>query len=149
VDARLVPLMGWTGCFPPGVVCKHCPAATPEAAHADEERTSPDFRVGSNAALSPRIYYVSSCLASELCRGRYLRPLCARRHMQRRKLHQYSITSSARASSVGEISRPIALAVLRLIMSSNFTGCSIGRSPGFSPLKILSMYEAARRYRSG
>src|SRR5947209_14500373 len=41
----------------------------------------------------------------------------------------YSITSSARASSVGGTSRPSALAVLRLMTSSNFVGCSTGRSP--------------------
>ena len=35
----------------------------------------------------------------------------------------YSITSSARASSVGGTSRPSALAVLRLITSSNLVGC--------------------------
>src|SRR5262249_15453596 len=34
----------------------------------------------------------------------------------RSKIEAYSITSSARTSSVGGISRPIALAVLRLIM---------------------------------
>src|SRR5260370_7999286 len=48
----------------------------------------------------------------------------------------YSITSSARASSVGGTSRPGALAVLRLITSSNFTGCCPGASPGFSPFCI-------------
>jgi hypothetical protein len=36
--------------------------------------------------------------------------------------NRYSITSSARASSVGEISKPSAFAVARLITSSNFVG---------------------------
>src|SRR5262245_37767406 len=40
----------------------------------------------------------------------------------------YSITSSARASSVGGTSRPSALAVLRLMTSSYFTGDCTGRS---------------------
>ena len=48
----------------------------------------------------------------------------------------HSITSSARASSVGGISRPIALAVLRLIASSYFVGCISGRFAGFSPLRV-------------
>jgi hypothetical protein len=61
------------------------------------------------------------------------------------KQHRYSITSSARASSVGGTSRPSALAVLRLISISNLVGCSTGRSAGFAPLKILSTYSAARR----
>src|ERR1700730_11972958 len=34
--------------------------------------------------------------------------------------------------------KPMALAALRLITSSNFVGCSIGRSAGLAPLNILS-----------
>src|SRR5205809_5480199 len=45
----------------------------------------------------------------------------------------HSITSSASASTVGGISKPSALAVLRLMTSSNFVGCCTGRSPAFSP----------------
>ena len=48
----------------------------------------------------------------------------------------HSITSSARASSVGGTARPSALAVLRLTTSSNFVGCTTGRSLGFSPLRM-------------
>ena len=48
----------------------------------------------------------------------------------------HSITSSARASSVGGTSRPIALAVCRLMMSSNLLARKTGRSAGFSPLRI-------------
>ena len=33
---------------------------------------------------------------------------------------------------------PSAFAVFRLITSSNFVGCSTGRSAGFAPLRILS-----------
>ena len=61
----------------------------------------------------------------------------------------YSITSSARATSMGGISRPSALAVLRLMISSNFVGCSIGRSAGFAPLITLTTNAAARLVRSG
>src|SRR5262245_28674303 len=50
----------------------------------------------------------------------------------------HSITSSARARSVDGTSRPSALAVLRLITSSNLVGAWIGRSPGFSPLRMRS-----------
>jgi hypothetical protein len=53
-------------------------------------------------------------------------------------LHRYSITSSARASSVGGTSSPSVLAVLRLITSSNLVGCSTERSPGFAPLRGAS-----------
>jgi hypothetical protein len=60
----------------------------------------------------------------------------------------YSITSSARASSVTGISMPIVLAVFALITSSNFVGRSIGKSAGFAPLNILSTNVAAREYSS-
>src|SRR5262249_17310576 len=51
----------------------------------------------------------------------------------------HSMTSSARAMSVGGISRPSVLAVLRLMTSSSFVGCSTGRLAGRAPLKILSI----------
>src|SRR5262249_28512033 len=49
----------------------------------------------------------------------------------------HSITSSARASSVGGTSMPSALAVIKLMTKSNLVGCSTGRSEGFDPRKIL------------
>jgi hypothetical protein len=71
------------------------------------------------------------------------RGLCARRRpeqVQQESVQNqdYSITSSARASNVGGTSRPSALAVLRLMASSNLVGCWTGRSAGLAPLKILS-----------
>src|SRR5215470_15785353 len=60
-------------------------------------------------------------------------------------LLHYWITSSARASSEGGIVSPSALAVLRLMTSSNLEGCSTGRSAGFVPLRILSTNDADRR----
>src|SRR5205823_4448248 len=54
------------------------------------------------------------------------------------------ITSSARSSSDCGIVKPSALAVLRLMTNSNLVGCSMGRSPGFVPLKILSTRAAVR-----
>src|SRR5215211_6060481 len=58
----------------------------------------------------------------------------------------HSITSSARASSVGGISRPSALAVLRLMTSSNLVACCTGISAGFSPLRILPAQIPTSRY---
>ena len=58
------------------------------------------------------------------------------------------MTLSARASTFGGIVRPICLAAFRLMMNSNFIGCSTGRSAGFAPFRILSTYVAARRYKS-
>jgi hypothetical protein len=54
------------------------------------------------------------------------------------KLRPHSIRSSALARSDGGIAMPNAFAVLRLITSSNFVACSIGRSDGLAPFKILS-----------
>ena len=48
-----------------------------------------------------------------------------------------SITSSAVASSIDGNVRPSVLAVLRLITSSNFVGCTTGSSEGFAPRRIL------------
>src|SRR5262249_39540219 len=41
-----------------------------------------------------------------------------------------------------------AFAVFRLITNSNFVGCSTGNSTGFTPFRILSTYQAARRQTS-
>src|SRR5260370_38842551 len=41
---------------------------------------------------------------------------------------------------------PRALAVWRLMTSSNLVACSTGRSAGLAPLRILSMRYPARRY---
>src|SRR5215813_13207194 len=87
------------------------------------------------------------------CTPHTLALLRARRERPRRRTAKksdelappHSITSSARASSAGEISRPSALAVLRLITSSNLVGCWTGKSPGLAPLKILSMNNPCRR----
>src|SRR5262249_17656713 len=56
-----------------------------------------------------------------------------------------SITSAARASSVGGTSSPNDLAVRRLTINSNRAACSMGRSAGFVPLRILSTKTAPRR----
>jgi hypothetical protein len=50
--------------------------------------------------------------------------------MRRSKQHLYSITSSARASTVGGTSRPSALAVLMLIHELEFGGLHDRRGPG-------------------
>ena len=73
-------------------------------------------------------------------RGRRLRRPC------RPHATTHSITSSARASSVGGTARPSALAVLMLTTRSKRVGCSTGKSDGFAPLRILSTNAAARPY---
>src|SRR5262249_28814028 len=70
--------------------------------------------------------------------------LCHSRHQP-----PHSITSSARLMSVGDTWKPSGFAVFRLITSSSLVGCSIGKSEGRAPFKILSTNPAARRYKSG
>src|SRR5260370_29570130 len=53
------------------------------------------------------------------------------------KVRPYSITSSARASSLSGTVRPSAFAVLTLMTNSNWVGCSTGISAGFAPRRIL------------
>src|SRR5262249_21759415 len=75
-----------------------------------------------------------------LLRARHDRPSRRRTAEQRDELAppSHSITSSARASSVGGTSRPSALAVLRFTTISYFTGNCTGRSPGFAPRRMRS-----------
>src|SRR6516225_2859011 len=81
-----------------------------------------------------------------LLRARRERPRGRRAAEQRDELAPlHSITSSARASKIGEISKPKALAVLRLITNSNLVPCWIGKSDGFAPLRMLST-KVAKRY---
>src|SRR5262249_7759391 len=87
-------------------------------------------------------------------RHRRLRPRCKRpRSSAAEKRHElaalHSITSSARCCRNQGTSTPRALAVLRLITSSNFVGSSTGKSEGFVPCKILCMRTALRRKISG
>src|SRR5262249_23222362 len=60
----------------------------------------------------------------------------------------HSITSSASATKLLGISRPSALAALRLMLNSYLLGCCTGNSAGFAPLRMRSTYPAARRIRS-
>src|SRR5262249_39112625 len=71
---------------------------------------------------------------------------CAADKPDERAPPDHSITSSARARSVGGTSRPRAFAVLRLITSSYLIGACTGRSVGFAPLSMRSMYSAALAY---
>jgi hypothetical protein len=66
-------------------------------------------------------------------------------HGLQQNQHSYSITASARVSTVGGTVMPSTFAVFRLITSSYLVGCSTGRSAGFAPLKILSTKTADRR----
>src|SRR5215510_14602582 len=97
-------------------------------------RPSPDLGI----ALVQRHQHADAPHPFALLRARRERPR-RRAAVQRHELAPlHSITSSARASSVGGTSMPSAFAVVRLTTSSNLVGCSTGRSAGFAPRRILS-----------
>jgi hypothetical protein len=57
----------------------------------------------------------------------------------------YSITSSARASSIGGTVRLRALAATRLIAKSKMAGCMTGKSAGLSPFRMRPAYAPSCR----
>jgi hypothetical protein len=69
----------------------------------------------------------------------------SKRHPRAEMIH--SITSSARASTVGEMSMPRALAVVRLMTKSNLVGCSTGARPASHNVK--SCRRSRRRAETG
>jgi len=48
------------------------------------------------------------------------------------------MTRSAFISTLWGMFRPVLFAVFRFITKSNLLGCSIGKSPGFAPFRILA-----------
>ena len=79
----------------------------------------------------------------------FFNTICQKRTCLHQGNNPYSITSSAWASSVAGTVRPSALAVLRLMTSSNLVGCWTGKSDGLAPLRILCTYVAVCRDKSG
>jgi hypothetical protein len=61
----------------------------------------------------------------------------------------HSSSASARSKNVSGIVRPMAFAVLRLTASSNFVGCSMGKSFGCRPCNILCTNFALCRKMAG
>src|SRR5215472_14869954 len=104
--------------------------------HADDECPFGVSRVGLMRRRRSRMSALPP-IASELWRRRKSTQGANSRPEQVQQTEQaYSITSSARAMSVGGTVMPSAFAVFILITSSNLVGCRIGKSAGFSPLRI-------------
>jgi len=87
-------------------------------------------------------------LTLALLRPRRERPRCRCAKQREEFAALHSITLSARASSVGGIVRPSAVAVIKFMTRSNLVGCSTGKPAGFAPRRILSTKSPARRNRS-
>src|SRR5262249_32663508 len=111
----------------------------PEILQATAERRHAELAFGV-ILCQPRNQHADAPHPLALLRARHERPRRRRAAEQREELAAlHSITSSARASNVGGTSRPSALAVLRLITSSNLTGAWIGNSVGRSPRRMRSI----------
>src|SRR5262249_3265472 len=86
----------------------------------------------------PRHKHTDAANTLRLLRARRERPRGSRAAEQRDELAAlHSITSSATSSRSRGISRLRNLAVLRLMTNSYLIGCSMGRSAGLAPFKIL------------
>ena len=99
--------------------------------------TVPKRRFGSNSAAP--VTGCRDCFSPNSCRREAWagRPKWARSDQSAlRQNAPYSITSSASASSLSGIVKPSALAVFKLMTSSNFVDCTTGRSAGLAPLRI-------------
>src|SRR5262249_41055829 len=107
------------------------PAELPQRTHK-RCHAGLNFRV----ALRPRHEQTDPLHPAGLLRAGRERP----RHRAAKKGDEvaplHSITSSARASRVAGTSRPRAPAATVLMTSSYLVGISIGKSPGFAPLRM-------------
>jgi hypothetical protein len=96
---------------------------------------SPPRSLGENRPDVINVCFATLCrLKSDITEGPRSAKSCRERVQQNSS--GYSITSSARASTVSRISRPSASAVFRLITGSYLVGAWTGRSAGFAPLRI-------------
>src|SRR6476620_5929420 len=100
--------------------------------------------MGRQTGDQSQLFYLFN-LEERIPAGHLLRRIATRRHSHPQQIAAYSITSSVRASRDSGGSRPRDFAVLRLITNSNLVECCTGSSPGFSPLRMRSTYEAVRR----
>src|SRR5262249_861851 len=107
------------------------PAQFTQSLHENSRPRTPERSV---RAQDPDCWQPTRLLRA--CRDRRRSPPA--QHAEAVASLHHSITSSARASRVGGMSRPSVLAVLRLIVSSYLVGCWTGSSATFAPLRIRS-----------
>jgi hypothetical protein len=117
--------------------------------HASSFRAAAQHRTGSSApAAGPNLFVHVRAYQQAGPPELRARRTVKRCQLQRAAVHAlaavgqqrhwyYSISSSARTNSIGEISRPSALAVRRLMISSSLVGNSMGRSETGVPRSIL------------
>src|SRR5215467_4116566 len=83
-----------------------------------------------------RIEHADAPHALTLLCARHKRPRGCRAEKRDELAASHSITSSASASNLSGTSSPSALAVLRLITSSNLLDCTTGKSEVLAPLRM-------------
>ena len=124
-----------SGLVPPsGYRSAHCGRRSTPHAVCCHEGTDLAFATGS-CTTSGRSTPMRRC-RSRLLRRAAERPRRSAAEQRDELAPLHSITSSARASSVGGTVRPSALAVCRLMTNSNLVDCKTGRSAGLAPLRI-------------
>src|SRR5262249_8285767 len=96
--------------------------------HGQQDRNDGYLHLGSSSGVF-EFYCKLVSISSQLCRELTRSPRLGH-------CPDYSITSSARASSVGGTSMPSALAVERLITNSNLLDWTTGRSAGLVPCRM-------------
>src|SRR5215475_10804087 len=89
-----------------------------------------------NYRLTAKLHKAKVCDDRIAARAPRAATLPARRRQRDEIAPLHSITSSARASSVGGTSRPTVLAVWELMTSSSLVDCTTGKSAGFAPLRM-------------
>ena len=112
------------------------PSTKPSSFKPRRNATKPSTLGGPPARRNPTTG-IACCCALAACGHAVAAP--PRRVMNSRRCMvspPYSITASARPSSVSGKVRPSVLAVFMLMISSIFVDCCTGRSAGFSPLRM-------------
>jgi hypothetical protein len=112
-----------------------------EKNEADVKKLLPTLDIGSHINAAPQPLPKAGAerrLEAVGCRRLFGKVLASCEPAHGLPHNVYWITSSARIRRDGGIVIPRALAVLRLMINSNFVGCSTGRSAGLAPLRILS-----------
>src|SRR5262249_55714189 len=114
---------------------RFCPSTYPNSRNCWRKGAQRERRLGTLAGEST--YPPDLCALLRLARARSSQDAPTDDGDERSPVHHW-MTSSARPSTDCGIVRPSAFAVFRLITNSNLVGCSMGRSAGLAPRRILA-----------
>ena len=117
-----------------GACLAQCQESCGLTARRNKNARGRHVRLGSNASSRPCADHFRS---TPISRHFQLKSASLKRAITGSHQPDYSITSSARASSIGGMSRLSERAVCKLITNSNFVAWRTGRSAGFAPLMMV------------